>query len=76
MPMLVLTRKSDESIIIGKDIEVKILAVEEGRVKIGISAPKNIEIMRKEIYVEIQQENKVASAPVQSLDELKTIFKK
>jgi len=74
--MLVLTRKANESIMLGKDIEIIILAVEEGRVKIGIAAPRNVEIMRKEIYVEIQEENKAASAPIQGLEDLKAILKK
>ncbi|SNS49147.1 carbon storage regulator, CsrA [Anaerovirgula multivorans] len=59
--MLVLARKQEESIMLGKDIEIKILSIEEDRVKIGISAPKNIEIFRKEVYIEIQEENKAAS---------------
>jgi carbon storage regulator len=73
--MLVLTRKLDESIMLGKDIEIKILAVEDGRVKIGIAAPKSIEIMRKEIYAEVQKENKAAGTPARSLEELNQLFK-
>lgn len=74
--MLVLTRKTDESIVIGKDIEIKILGIEEGKVKIGISAPKNVEIHRKEVYLTIQEENKEAASLPQNLDQLKEIFKK
>ncbi|SCY86841.1 carbon storage regulator CsrA [Alkaliphilus peptidifermentans] len=74
--MLVLTRKIDESIVLGNNIEVKVLGIEEGKVKIGISAPKDIEIYRKEIYLEIQEENKTASGQKQNLDQLKDIFKK
>ncbi|KAB3526642.1 carbon storage regulator CsrA [Alkaliphilus serpentinus] len=73
--MLVLTRKTDESIVLGKDIEIKILGIEEGKVKVGISAPKNIEIYRKEVYLTIEEENKAASKP-QNLDQLKGLFKK
>lgn len=59
--MLVLTRKLKESIRIGEDIELSILAIEKDQVKIGISAPKSIEIHRKEIYVAIQEENNHAA---------------
>jgi len=58
--VLVLTRKQDESIIIGDNIVVKIVAVEDGKVKLGISAPKDISIHRYEVYESIQEENKHA----------------
>ncbi|KAB3539671.1 carbon storage regulator CsrA [Alkaliphilus pronyensis] len=74
--MLVLTRKVDESIILGKNIEVKVLGIDEGKIKIGISAPKDVEIYRKEIYLEIQEENKEASTHKQNIDQLKDLFKK
>jgi carbon storage regulator len=59
--MLVLTRKLQESIKIGNDIELTILAVEGDQVKLGISAPKNVEIHRKEVFLLIQEENNKAS---------------
>lgn len=65
--MLILTRKKDESIVIGDNIEIKVVSIEDGKVKLGINAPKNIEIHRKEIYEEIQRENK-AAANVGELD--------
>ncbi|SES84380.1 carbon storage regulator, CsrA [Natronincola peptidivorans] len=74
--MLVLSRKQEESIMLGKDIEIKILSIDEDRVKIGISAPKDIEIFRKEVYIEIQEENKAASLQKTNLGELKDFFKK
>ncbi len=55
--MLVLSRKVDESIVIGEDIEIKVLSVKGEQVKIGIKAPKNVKIYRKEVYDAIQQEN-------------------
>lgn len=58
--MLVLTRKLNQAIQIGDDIEIKILAVEGEQIKIGIEAPRNVEIHRKEIYLAIQEENKKA----------------
>lgn len=56
--MLILNRKIGESIIIGEDIEITILEVDEKRVKIGIDAPRDINILRKEIYIDITEENK------------------
>lgn len=56
--MLILNRKAGESIIIGEDIEITILEIEEGRIKIGIDAPRDINILRKEIYIDITEENK------------------
>ncbi|SEQ25180.1 carbon storage regulator CsrA [Piscibacillus halophilus] len=59
--MLVLTRKAGESIQIGEDIEIKVVAVNGDQIKLGIEAPQNIEIHRTEIYKQIIQENQVAS---------------
>ena len=55
--MLVLTRKSNQSIMIGDDIEVSVLSIMGEKVRIGIQAPRDIPVFRKEVYVEIQQEN-------------------
>lgn len=59
--MLVLTRKVHQSIIIGDEIEVVVLEVRGEQVRIGIRAPKNVSVHRKEIYEQIQEENKDAS---------------
>ena len=61
--MLVLTRRENESIMIGDSIEVKILDVKEHQVKVGIAAPKDIAVHRKEVYLAIQAENEHAAAP-------------
>jgi carbon storage regulator len=53
--MLVLTRKGNQSIMIGDDIEVSVLAIMGEKVRIGIAAPRDIPVFRKEVYVEIQQ---------------------
>lgn len=58
--MLVITRKKGESLMIGDDIEITISKIEEGSVKIGIEAPKNISILRKELYEQVKDENKQA----------------
>ncbi|MFN8174298.1 MAG: carbon storage regulator CsrA [Solirubrobacteraceae bacterium] len=54
--MLVLTRKSNQSIMIGEDIEVSVLAVMGEKVRIGISAPRSVPVFRREVYVEIHGE--------------------
>jgi carbon storage regulator len=54
--VLVLTRKSNQSIMIGDDIEVSVLSIMGEKVRIGIQAPRNIPVFRKEVYLEIQQE--------------------
>lgn len=76
--MLILTRKKDESIIINDDIEIKIISTEDGKVRIGIDAPKNVSIYRKELYLEIQKENEAAKVQKGDLDlkELSKLFKK
>ncbi len=54
--MLGLTRKSNQSIMIGDDIEVSVLSIMGEKVRIGIQAPRSIPVFRKEVYLEIQQE--------------------
>ncbi len=54
--MLVLTRKGNQSIMIGDEIEVSVLAIMGEKVRIGIEAPRAIPVFRKEVYVEIQQD--------------------
>ena len=54
--MLVLTRKRNESIVIGDDIEVTVLSAAGEKVRMGIQAPRDIPVFRKEVYLEIQQQ--------------------
>lgn len=54
--MLVLTRKSNQSIMIGDDVEVSVLSVVGEKVRIGIQAPQNVPVFRTEIYIEIQRQ--------------------
>ena len=74
--MLVLSRKKDESLIIGDNIEITIVEIEDGRVKLGIDAPKNIEVNRKEVFDKIMEENKSATMKTHNLSELKKLMKK
>ena len=74
--MLVLERKKDESIIIGNNVEIKVINCENGKVKLGINAPKSIEINRKEIYEKIEKENKESINKIENIDKLKNIYKK
>jgi len=60
--VLVLTRKSNQSIMIGDDIEVSVLSIMGEKVRIGIQAPRDIPVFRKEVYLEIQQERAEAAA--------------
>ena len=55
--MLVLTRKSNQSIMIGDDIEVSVLAIMGEKVRIGIQAPRDVPVFRKEVYLEIQEDS-------------------
>ena len=70
--MLALSRKQGESIVIGNNIEITVLEAKGDLVKIGISAPKSVPVYRKEIYAQIQEENResVANLDVESLKKL------
>lgn len=74
--MLILSRKQDESIIIDGNIEIKILEIEDGKVKIGIEAPKEIEIFRQELYKSIKEENIEAAKANVDLVEINELFNK
>ena len=73
--MLALSRKAGESIVINNDIEVTILEVKGDQIKIGIDAPKSVPIYRKEIYDQIQEENKQAAGEDVDFAALKNVFK-
>ena len=72
--MLVISRKKGENILIGEDIEVSIISIEGSSVKIGIKAPKNLQILRKELYIEVENENKNALA--KNIDIIKDFTRK
>jgi len=68
--MLILGRKKNQTIQIGDNIEITVVAIEGDQVKIGIHAPQSIEVHRKEIYLDIQRENNAASVMPKNLLEL------
>ncbi|MCD9022308.1 carbon storage regulator CsrA [Cohnella silvisoli] len=74
--MLVLARKKGESIIIGDNIELIVLSVEGDTVRLGINAPKSVEIYRKEIYDSIQESNKEAIQTKVATADLHKLLKK
>jgi carbon storage regulator len=61
--VLVLTRKGNQSIMIGDEIEISVLAIMGEKVRIGIEAPRSIPVFRKEVYVEIQRDRESATDP-------------
>ena len=59
--MLVLSRQRDETIMIGDDIEITVVDIRGGKVRLGINAPPHVPVHRKEVYEEIQRENRAAA---------------
>lgn len=73
--MLVLTRKINESIIINEDIELQVLSIDGDQVKLGIQAPRSVDIHRKEVFLSIQNENESAANPNDATEFLKQLKK-
>lgn len=71
--MLALTRKKGESIVLANNIEIMVIDIKGDQVKLGINAPREIPVYRKEVYLQIQQENKEAASAA-SLDALKKLM--
>lgn len=71
--MLALTRKKGEALVLNNDIEITILEIKGDQVKIGIQAPKEVPVYRKEIYLQIQKENQ-DSMNVDGMEALKKLF--
>lgn len=72
--MLILTRKKDESIIIDGNIEIQIIGIEDGKVKIGINAPKSVSIHRSEIFEKIKESNMASTVKNSNLQALGAKF--
>ncbi len=71
--MLALSRKKNEAIIINNNIEITVLDIRGDQIKLGIAAPKEIPIYRKEVYIQIQNENKQAT-DASSIEALKKLL--
>ena len=71
--MLALSRKKNEAIVINNNVEITVLEIKGDQVKLGISAPKEVPVYRKEVYVQIQEANKEAMNVV-SAEDLKKLF--
>lgn len=71
--MLALSRKKNEALVINNNIEITVLDIKGDQVKIGITAPKEVPVYRKEVYLQIQNANEEANQ-IQGLDALKELF--
>lgn len=71
--MLALSRKKSEAIVVNNNVEITVLEVKGDQVKIGITAPKEVPVYRKEVYVQIQEANKEAIS-VDGMDALKNLL--
>lgn len=69
------SKKVNESIMIGNDIEITVLEIKGDQIKLGVKAPKSVPIYRKELYVQIQEENKQAGSAV-DVEALRGLFQK
>ena len=74
--MLVLSRKKGESIVIGDNIEISIIDIQGDTIRLGINAPREVQIYRKELYEEIKTENLKATASIDHLQEKLVELKK
>ena len=69
--MLVLTRRPGESIVVGQDIVITVIEIKGGQVRIGIDAPRDVDVYREEIYAEVSRQNRAAAeVNVRDLDDL------
>ena len=71
--MLALTRKKGESLIVNNNIEITVLEIRGDQIKLGISAPKEVPVYRKEVYLQIEKENE-AALKVDGLEALKNLL--
>ncbi len=71
--MLALSRKKNEAIVINNNIEITVLEVKGEQVKIGINAPKEVPVYRKEVYLQIQESNQEATNAA-GIDSLKSLL--
>ena len=74
--MLALSSKKGEALMINNDIEITVLDIKGEQVKIGIAAPKEVPVYRKEVYIQIQEANKEAFAHPADVEQLASLFGK
>jgi len=72
--MLALSRKLNESIMIGQDVEITILEIKGDQVKIGINAPKSVPIFRKEIFRQIKEANQESAENIENVQKLRDLL--
>ena len=72
--MLALTRKKGESLVVNNNIEITVLEIRGDQIKIGISAPKNVPVYRKEVYLQIQKENELGCCIVCDSEDIGPAF--
>lgn len=68
--MLILSRKLNEKIVIGDDVEISIIEIHGDQVKLGVSAPRDVKVFRKEVFDAIQAENRAAAQSAATLPEV------
>jgi carbon storage regulator len=74
--MLVLTRKRGEGVAIGPDIRIVVLGIKNGQVRLGVEAPRTVEVHRDEVCVRIQEENQLAArTPVVPFDDFRRLLR-
>lgn len=73
--MLALSRKRGEALVINNDIEITVLDIKGEQVKLGISAPEQVPVYRKEVYLQIQEANKEAANNTATREQLENLFK-
>ena len=71
--MLAVPRKKGEALVLNNDIEVTVLEIRGDQVKLGVKAPREVPVYRKEVYIQIQKENE-AAASVENLEALKKLL--
>lgn len=72
--MLILSRKRNQSVLIGDDIEITVVGMEDGKVQLGIKAPKTMLILRKEIKTEVETANRTAAQDTADLSQISAFF--
>lgn len=72
--MLVLSRQINEAIKIGEDIEISVIEIKGGKVRLGINAPRSIAVYRKEVYLEIKAQNLAAASQEADISQLDKLF--